>query len=249
MPTPFYHLSIAEELLAGGALPAQARTLIERNRPAFLLGHTAPDVAAVFGQERAATHFFEVPLLAGQPPAWEKMLSAHPSLRFAMRLPEAQAAFIAGYLCHLQADVLWVQRIYEPVFGPAAAWDSFGRRQIIHNVLRSYMDARLPDGFARRIHLTLMQAAPYNWLPFVNDHYLTRWRDFLTGQLAPGSVIQTVEVFAERQGVPPEFYYRLIGSEALMDAEVFSRLPRLELADYRGGLVNENLRLLSAYLA
>ncbi|MFQ5410084.1 MAG: hypothetical protein ACE5FI_16875, partial [Anaerolineales bacterium] len=62
MPTPFYHLALAEALLADDKLPTDTRQLLAAQRPAFLFGHTAPDVQTVSGQLREATHFFSIPL-------------------------------------------------------------------------------------------------------------------------------------------------------------------------------------------
>jgi hypothetical protein len=70
----------------------------------------------------------------------------------------------------------------------------------------------------------------------------------LAQQLQPGAVVQTVEVFAARQGISPQAYYRLLTSEEKMDAEVFARLPRENLDLYRKQLIEDNIRLLKGYL-
>ncbi len=144
MPTPFYHLSVAEDLLRRSELPAGNLKLLLEYRPAFLLGNTAPDVQTVSGQARQATHFFEVPILPGTQPAWEKVLALQPSLARSWQSPEG-AAFISGYLCHLQADWQWVVEIFSPVFGPGAGWMTFRRRLYLHNVLRAYLDQQIFD--------------------------------------------------------------------------------------------------------
>jgi hypothetical protein len=253
VPTPFYHLSIAQDLLRHPALAPGARRSLRQNWPAFLLGSTAPDVQSISGQSRRLTHFFELPLQPGVLPPWEQMLVDYPRLApwetaagsRDEALTPAQAAFIAGYLCHLQADWLWVQAIFAPVFGPDQPWETFHHRLFLHNVLRAYLDrqilADLPEGLDRE----LAQAEPQGWLPFVADQHLAQWRDFLAGQLRPGAESRTVEVFAARQGLAPEAFYRLLDSEDQMEREVFSRLPRQQLEAYRQRLLDENLKLLT----
>ncbi|MBN2499953.1 MAG: zinc dependent phospholipase C family protein [Anaerolineales bacterium] len=248
VPTPFYHISVAYEIREHPALPVKIKEFLAENWNAFLFGKTAPDVQVVSHQSRQDTHFYTVPPV-GTTPAWERMLSIYPALSHPGKLSPHQAAFIAGYACHLEADEAWLWDIFLPVFGPDAAWETFRQRLYLHNVMRAYLDrivvANLPKGAG-----THMQAAqPHTWLPFVEDTYLVQWRDLVAGQLQPGAKIQTVEVFAGRQGVDVNAFYQLLDSEERMDAEVFQHLPRPQLADYHSDLVLANITLLQTYLA
>ncbi|HJW89414.1 MAG TPA: zinc dependent phospholipase C family protein [Anaerolineales bacterium] len=247
MPTPFYHICVAESLLAHPALPSSVRRLLKGQLSAFLFGNTAPDVQVVSGQERQATHFFSVPILPGSQPAWERFLGTYPSLGDPARLPASQTAFLAGYLCHLQADWLWILDIFFPVFGPTCEWGTFPERLYLHNVLRSYLDFQVLSALPGNTADSLRSVRPADWLPFVEDQHLMEWRDYLAEQLAPGAAAKTVEVFAARQGLSPEEFYSLLNSESRMEAEVFIHLPRSRLQVYRRQLLEENLQLLRAY--
>lgn len=248
MPTPFYHISVANEILSRADLPEPVRTFLHPNRGAFLFGNTAPDVQVVSGQPRELTHFFDLPIRAEDNPPWKRALLAFPALAGPENLPPAQAAFLAGYLCHLQADWLWILQIFAPVFGPECRWESFTHRLYLHNVLRAYLDRLILPGLKNGVAASVGSASPFRWLPFVQDTFLYKWRDFLAGQLQPGAIVRTVEVFAARQGIPPEIYDRLISSEEQMDAEIFARLPRQDLESYRQTLVEANLQFLQEYL-
>ncbi len=248
MPTPFYHLSVAKELLEHPQLPAEVGALINRERSAFLFGNTAPDVQTVSNQARQETHFFEVPLRKNAAPPWALLVRRHAGLSHPGKMPPSQAAFIAGYLCHLQADWLWVRDIFLPVFGKRAGWETFSRRLYLHNVLRSYLDQEILPNLTNGTAASITHAYPFNWLPFVADTYLYHWRDYLAEQLRPGARVQTVEVFAARQGISPDEYYHLLGSGERMNDEVFSRLPDELLNYYRKSLIEENLRLMRAYM-
>jgi hypothetical protein len=249
MPTPFYHLSVAEELLEHPALPEGVRLALYEQLPAFLLGNTAPDVQVVSGQKREATHFFRVPILPGTRTPWTQMLASYPALARPEELPPAQAAFLAGYLCHLQADWQWILDIFAPIFGPARRWSTFSQRLYLHNVLRAYLDRQImPDLAANTTHL-LNEIEPDDWLPFVDDAHLKEWGRYLAQQLEPGAAARTVEVFAARQKISPLEFYRLLDSESRMDAEIFAKLPRQRLVQYRRKLVKSNLMLLSSYFS
>lgn len=249
VPTPFYHLSVAEDLLLRPDLPSGIRDFLSHYRPEFLFGNTAPDVQTVSGQPRPATHFFDVPIPAGASSAWDALLAAHPQLGNTVLSNQSQAAFLAGYLCHLQADWLWVLDIFVPVFGHKSTWQTLKQRLYLHNVLRAYLDRQILDGLQSQIDGDLEAARPFRWLPFVQDRYLMKWRDLLAQQLHPGSSAQTVEVFAVRQGIDPQAFYNLLESEDRLDQEIFSKLPREELDRYRQRLIAENVHLLSQYLA
>lgn len=248
MPTPFYHLSLASELLAHPGLSESVRVFLQQQHAAFMFGNTAPDVQVVSAQARDATHFFDLPIRPADPPAWERMLALFPQLSRPDRLPAAQAAFLAGYICHLQADWFWVKEIFLPVFGMRANWETFAWRLYLHNVLRSYLDREILAGIQERMGAEFVRVQPSGWLPFVADRFLEEWRDLLAAQLQPGADIRTVEVFAQRQGISPQEYYRLLDSQADMDAMIFSRLPHRALDDYRLRLVEKNVDFLRAYL-
>jgi hypothetical protein len=238
---------VAEDLLVHPGLSSEIRRTLQENRPAFLLGNTAPDVQTVSGQAREVTHFFDLPIRPGMPAAWDGMLSAYPELARPARLASDQAAFIAGYLCHLQADWLWVLQVFAPVFGPHNTWRTFSHRLYLHNVLRAYLDQQIFPDLPAAMGADLEKAIPFHWLPFVADLYLVEWRDFLARQLQPGAIVETVEVFAARQGISPQEYYRLLQSEELLEQEIFVRLPRRDLLSYRDGLITANVSLLQTY--
>ncbi len=247
VPTPFYHLSIATELLAGNDLPKAVLDLLMEQRCAFFFGKTAPDVQTISGQSRHETHFFRIPLMETNPP-WERMLSQNPGLRSANQLPRNQAAFIAGYICHLQADVIWIRELFLPYFLPLLA--KFRRKQVgyLHNVLRSYLDAHILEKLQQDVGQCLMDVQAEDWLPFVEGRYLTEWRNFIAGQLMPGSKVKTVEVFAQRMKMPVEALLDLIQSESRMEEEIFSFIPHQVLVEYREKLVSANLELCREYL-
>ena len=248
MPTPFYHLSVAEDLLQHPSLPNEWRQLFDTQRPAYYFGHTAPDVQVVSGQTRQETHFYSIPL----PPApiipWERFLVDYPGLVISGQLPPDQIAFLAGYLCHLQADWIWLKQIFLPVFGMGAQWQTLPERLYLHNVLRSYLDFQVLQSLNGNIRESLERVSPQEWLPFVEDDHLRAWLHFLSNQLQPGAAIQTVDVFAARQGIDTEEYYRLLTSEEDMDRRIFVHISRSRLDDYRRLVLDENISLLNNYL-
>lgn len=248
MPTPFYHLGIAEALLDRRELPQHIRVALQAYRPAFLLGNTAADVQVFSGQAREETHFFRVPSVPGAPLPWENLLQQVPRLRQAAQLPVEQAVFWAGYLCHIQADWYWVQDLFWPVFGPLAPRHSGMRLVTLHDFLRAYLDRQILSELRPDLGTSLAAVHPAGWMTFTPQAALFSWRDFLAEQLQPGGRVQTVAVFAERAGMTPGKFQAYVDAEMEMDRLVFSRLPRQRLAVYREKILHENCNLLVNYL-
>jgi hypothetical protein len=248
VPTPFYHLWVAEDLLQHPDLPDEILKRLGQQRSAFMLGSTAPDVQTISGQPRRVTHFFELPVLPTSPQPWQVMLATYPHLAQVGKLPEPQVAFLAGYLCHLRADWLWIKGIFTPAFGLGVNWLSFKQRLYLHNVLRAYLDQQILPALPPTTADYLSHTIPQDWLPFVKDRYLCQWRDWLAEQLCPGCEPQTVTVFAARHGLPVEDFHRLLDSEERLDEEIFTHLPRMRLDDYKKQMVDANVRLLKSYL-
>ena len=207
------------------------------------MGHTAPDVQNITGQDRTVTHFFDLPILPGMQLPWRRLLADVPQLAPPDRLPPELAVFIAGYRCHLQADWFWVKQIFFPVFGPLSQWDTFPRRLYLHNVLRAYLDQQILPNLSPDMGSELDRVQPDGWLPFVPAGGLDRWRDILARQLHPGAASETVEVFASRHGLSPDMFYQMLASEERLDQEIFRRLPRQVLAEYRSQILSDHVRL------
>lgn len=248
MPTPFYHLSIAQALTEHPDLDPRLRSFLADNLGAFLLGNTAPDVQVISGQERSTTHFFSVPIPPNNQVPWKQMLAEYSIEIQPDKYKPLKAAFIAGYLCHLQADWIWVKDIFEPVFGPRQSWETFTRRLYLHNVLRSYLDGKVIACLPPEFIAALRKTVPFRWLPFIQDEFLVKWRDYIGDQLQSGEKIMTIEVFASRHGIDPAAFQEMIASEERMDVEVFARISRQQLDDYRVDLLSQNINLLEDYL-
>lgn len=246
VPTPFYHLSIAKSIVSQGS-PLSINQLILKHYGAFVLGNTAPDVQVISGQSRQETHFFKLPLDPCAQYPWERMVECFPLLEAQCDLDSKQFVFLLGYMCHLQADFLWVKTIFHPLFGPHLGWANFKQRLYLHNVLRAYLDAQILPTLDSDLIVKMQLVSPNQWLPFVKDEHLLIWRDFLCEQLIPGAVSQTVEVFANRQGLPTEDFYQLLSSESRMEAEIFSRVSRSQLAAYYQLVIIQNQKLFESY--
>lgn len=247
VPTPFYHLSLADELLEHPDLHHKVSDMLNEQRCAFFFGKTAPDVQTISGQPRPETHFYWLPLLDQMLP-WKQMLKRFPELRDTQKIGPARAAFTAGYLCHLQADILWIEMISLPYFIGLPGWKKRKQEKIfLHNVLRAYLDEQIYPELPPELSACLARVQPDGWLPVAANKDMAAWRDFIAEQLTPEGVTHTVEVLAGRQGVSEEEFSALLHSEERLEAELFSFVPLDTLVEYRMKVISENLTLLEQY--
>lgn len=222
MPTPIVHLALAEDLLRGDNLSPTAQRLLATQRGPFLLGHTAPDVQTVSGQQRRETHFYTLPR-TGSRMAYQKLFAVHPALTRADALPPAQAAFVVGYIAHLLLDELWLVRIFQTYFHPGTC-PRHSEKSFYHNILRTWQDRRDQAHLNGNVPAALENAEPRQWLPFVRDSHLRTWRDWLVEQLQPGHTVRTAEVFAERMGIEADEMECVLASPQQMNAHVFNHV-------------------------
>lgn len=249
MPTPFMHLDSAERLLRHPDLPSAVRVQLEQQWPAFYLGNVAPDVQAVNGMPREATHFYDVPPHTDEP-AYRRLLAEYPVLADAQALTPAQAAFVAGYQVHLCLDLAWLYDIVGPYFFHAPLWDDVDRaqRRLAHFVLLTYLDTqalgRLPDS----AESTLSAAAPAGMTPFVPDRDMAQWQDLLVDQLRPGAPVRTVEIYAERLRLTPEQFGRCLHDADWMNNILFRRVPLAPVEAVLARAIDTGVALITDYL-
>ena len=248
VPTPFYHLNVAKSLVSLPGYQAGIKDVLNTHQSTFFLGHVAPDIREISGQTRESTHFYKFPPSDNDLLPWERMQNVYLTSDCMARSDPECAVFVAGYLCHLQADWLWVKNIYEPYFVYGSHWGTFSNREYMHNVLRSYLDLQVVNSIKSETLFILAKANPKSWMPFLSVCDLFAWRDFLVDQLKSDAPIQTVEIFASRQGISVENYYRLLNAEDEIQDQIFSHMPKDLMDEYWHELLAKNIDLLNRFL-
>lgn len=242
MPTPFMHLQAAARLAAE---PWTAVATAER--PAFTLGHIAPDYQALANVRRSATHFYRLPP-AGRDEATRALLAAQPALAAAPELPADQAAFVAGYLGHLLLDLVWHFDVVEPYFLRSPFFSDPAEGHMLHLLLLGYLDLEARAGLADDTAVILAAAAPNDWTSFAPDAELIAWRDYVAAQLAPGAASRTAEIYAARLGLTAESFAACLDDPAWLERELFSRVPLADVQAALDAALPATTELTAAYL-
>lgn len=252
MPTPATHLALGQQMLHSGQqmlhqddLSPAARHLLDRWEGPFLLGHTAPDVKTISGQRREESHFYTIPRTSDYP-AYRILFDMHPELARADLLSPPRAAFVAGYIAHLLLDELWLDDVFERYF--LQDWGPLGERLFLHNVLRTWVDLRDQARLNGTAAQALQRAEPDDWLPFVDDEHVRRWRDWLVEQLTAGHRMETARVLADRMGVPAAEVEAVVQSPEQMERRVFQHFPKSAMDTFCEKGYRQSMMLVNWYV-
>jgi hypothetical protein len=250
MPTPFMHLQLSEALrslaLNRREFDGRSQLVFWQNWPALYLGCVAPDFQTICGIPRAKTHFYSMPP-DSKSAAMENMLAAYPQLNPGQSLQPDQAGFIAGYLVHLQLDLIWHFDVVMPYFVNSPISGDQRHAYLLHVLLLTYLDNL---AFSSLPHAApdMLAAAPYkDWLPFAKDDQVIAWRDFLLEQMRPGGATQTIQIFAGRLRMTQDEFSAKLDDPDWMDEELFSRIPVAAIQQRLQDSVSESLDLIYAY--
>lgn len=232
VPSPFTHLTLAQQVLVSPDLPEPTRALLNESLGAFLFGNTAPDFVSHTNRPRASSHFFDVPM-RDRRPAHLRLLEHHPSLsRHRVADPRA-VSFLAGYFCHLWVDQLWISNIFEPFFGVSVRRGSFRARLRDHNLLRAHIDLQDESRLTSATRQSLAKHQAQAWLPFATLQELSSWLDHLVSQVGPDGKSRTIEVFSRKSGVSAKRFRERLSSPEFMDQAIFRHLPAGILGGFR----------------
>lgn len=227
MPNAQTHLAAACDLFAlpeiRSALPWLAQ---EEAQSSFLLGTISPDVRAISGNTREATHFFAIPPDDPRPPQ-DVMLAEWPQLRDAPALGAAHAAFVAGYMTHLIMDQTWVEMVVMPgLFIDGTTWGTRHPNWRVYCILMTYLEYRAADGLPAGTGRQLAKARPDGWLPFVADHYLAEWGGRISHMIEQGGARLVSRALAQTCNLAPEEMEAIVLSEDRMSADAYWVVPR-----------------------
>jgi hypothetical protein len=233
MPNAETHLAAACDLLAEPAITGAHPWLAgDASRAAFLMGAISPDVRAISGQAREATHFFTIPP-SDERPAPAVMVADWPQISQASRLNPPAAAFVAGYMTHLIMDQTWVERVVIPgLFIAGTEWGVQHPNWRLYCILMTYLEyraaPRLPADTSRRVG----SAEPQGWLPFVADHYLAQWRTRVAGLIGEGGPRRVSSVLTQSCGLSSDEMEAIVLSEPEMARQAYPVVARERLLDF-----------------
>ncbi len=249
MPNAQTHLAAACDLIDAISRASAVPWLVQGDaQSAFLLGSISPDVRIVSGHPREETHFFTIPPSDSQR-AEDRMLRIWPNLQAAQNHGGVRAAFVAGYMCHLAMDQVWVNVIVMPrLFSEEHLWGVKHPNWRLYSILMTYLEyraeARLP---ADRLDL-LARAMPDHWLPFVEDRYLLEWRDYVVEMIRTDGARRTSEQFAQSNDLSGADLEAIVLSDQRMAADVFPVVSLEDLTAFEVESARRSYEVVLGYL-
>jgi hypothetical protein len=155
------------------------RSYVYDHLGAYYLGSTAPDIRAMTKWPREQTHF--APLSVEEVGTGTRtMFRMHPELH--QDMSPASRSFLAGYVCHLAADEVWITSVFRPHFDTAEE-SRLTDSQVEANIWDRAMQLDLDRQALPQI---TGETLPKKWLacsdhdvsmPFFEEGLLTEWKD------------------------------------------------------------------------
>jgi hypothetical protein len=234
MPNSQTHLLCASALLSDlRSLPETAWLGQNDAQAAFLLGSISPDVRAVSGQSREATHFFTIPF-SDDRSAQITMLDEYPQVARTRVSDPVQAAFVAGYFTHLIMDQTWVEQVVmHTLFIEGEAWGIYHPNWRTYALLMAYLEyqsaAQLPPNTSEQMR----SASPHQWLPFVLDNHLELWCEHVSNLIQSGGARALSMMLARSCRMTPDELEAIVLSPSQMADQAFHTVPSEKLAAFQ----------------
>lgn len=212
MPPLGMHLLLARELARQIAHPVLA------DEPgAYYLGATTPDIRVLTRWERERTHFFDLNCFEEQSGV-AAIFEAHPELASPEGLNPSTAAFLAGYISHLEMDEAWIIDVYRPCFGKDSALKDHVLANVLDRILQFELDRRGREERApvQEIQRDLLASSVDVVIGFIDQDALRRWRDISAEVVAHAPDWDRFGVIASR-------HLRAYGVESEADLAHFLR--------------------------
>ena len=244
MPTPFTHLVAAQRVLTDPQVADADRALLQAHSDAFLLGSVVADGHFLCGLKREETHFYSYDRDITLTP-WRVMMAQYPTL-WSARNDELRA-FLAGYVFHLSIDESWTVDMMIPQFA-LGDWGTRAQRFLMMHLMLIEMDERDHAAIDALSVRAMHDAAPHNWLPFMDDASLRAWGDLKHRQIEPGGRSETLDILAPRVNMTVEQVRVMLDSPELLECELWRNVPRDVLADVEARMVAHARAQMIAYL-
>lgn len=212
------------------SLPQETERFLKKHWSAFLLGSIAPDAhhAAPEGVSRFTTHFFHYGAEI-DPLAEVVMLRQNPMLDYKELGPSDHAAFVAGYLGHLAMDEVWAVEVVYRFF--TGRWGDRVRRHFAFTSVIALMDQRDNARLPKDYYQILGAAEPANWLKFLPDDALVKWRDRITSQIKPGGVSETLPILARTIYSGYDDLVDMLNRPERLQSELWDHFPQADIEE------------------
>ena len=218
------------------------------------LGSTAPDIRAMTKWDRERTHF--APLsLESVGTGTRRMFDLYPELADRRNLPPATLAFVLGYVSHLTADEVWITTMFRPYFANenTLAGDEV-EAQIWDRALQLEMDRQAHlemEGFTHAGNV-ICDGEQGVEVSFLGVEVLAEWRQwvarFMSWEFDWERLKRALNRMYRDNDDVQQLVDRFLAEMPDSLEEVYTKVPREQLAAYRERALNQTLLQVKEYL-
>ena len=223
---------------------------------AAYLGSTTPDIRAMTKWDRGRTHFSDLSVTdvgAGV----QRMFELYPQLAGADNgLTPQTRSFLLGYVSHIVADEAWITTMFRPHFASGnQVTDTAVEAHIWDRALQLDMDRTVLENHGRLVvendAIAAVEQLPA--LEFLQDELIDEWRGWVARLLGWDFTWDRLRRALNRMYRDNDEVQQVVDSflEQLPESleQVYQRIPRELIDDYRQRVINETVAQAREYLS
>ncbi|MFL2763502.1 MAG: zinc dependent phospholipase C family protein [Dehalococcoidia bacterium] len=170
--------------------------IISKNIGYFLLGSTSPDMHVISKENREQYHFSTLSVnKIGT--GIENILIKYPELKNIRDQNSETQAFFAGYISHLIADEMWINKIFRPYFGNKSIYNDEILGLLMDRAVQLDMDKQAWPVLNNSL-IYIRNASKSLNIKFINNNKLTEWREWITNFLSKDFSWERLKFMAKR---------------------------------------------------
>ena len=170
--------------------------IISKNIGYFLLGSTSPDMHVISKENREQYHFSTLSVnKIGT--GIENILIKYPELKNIRDQNSETQAFFAGYISHLIADEMWINKIFRPYFGNKSIYNDEILGLLMDRAVQLDMDKQAWPVLNNSL-IYIRNASKSLNIKFINNNKLIEWREWITNFLSKDFSWERLKFMAKR---------------------------------------------------
>ena len=170
--------------------------IISNNIGYFLLGSIAPDMHVISKENREKYHFSTLSV-SKIGTGIKNIFKKFPEMENIREQNSETQAFFAGYISHLIADEMWINKIFRPYFGNKSVYNDQIFGLLMDRAIQLDMDKQAWPILNNSL-INIKNANKSLNIKFINNNNLNKWREWIINFLSSDFSWQRLKFMAKR---------------------------------------------------
>tara|TARA_B100000686_G_scaffold355010_1_gene468990 strand:- start:43337 stop:44083 length:747 start_codon:yes stop_codon:yes gene_type:complete len=227
--------------------------IISKNIGYFLLGSTSPDMHVISKENREQYHFSTLSVnKIGT--GVEKILIKYPELKNIREQNSETQAFFAGYISHLIADEMWINKIFRPYFGNKSIYNDEIFGLLMDRAVQLDMDKQAWPVLNNSL-ICIRTASKSLNIKFINNNKLIEWREWVTNFLSKDFSWERLKFMAKRIEKNNSNKSVILMADSFLESidsnleKIYSKVSKNEIIKYEKDTIDITTKLIGSLIS